>query len=66
MELSISQLRELIGGVQASPVAGDFGSPYKIVALDKGFVLHGRVNKVGEYIVIDDCKCYGYVSGSGS
>lgn len=36
------------------------GSEWKIVVADRGFVLHGKVAKDGEYIVIEECSCIRY------
>lgn len=58
MQVSMSDLKELLcGQASGASCVADFGSPYKIVVLDKGFVVHGRVTRSGSYIVIDECKC---------
>lgn len=49
-------IREALVGDDGPKETGHtFGSDWKIVVADRGFVLHGRVTKEGEYIVINDC-----------
>ena len=55
MQIELSELAALLGNRnQSAPT--DFGSDYKIVVLDKGFVVHGRVRRDGCYLVIEDCN----------
>lgn len=56
----------LVDGVEYFPRASD--SPMRIVVLDRGFVVVGAVSEVGDYVVIDDCRCvrrWGTTGGLG-
>ena len=56
------KIAELLSG-DGAPTArnpSNMGSEYKIVVLDKGFVIHGRVTFDGSYIVVSDCHCIRY------
>lgn len=49
-------LRDELSTEFGRQVQESFGSLWKIVVADRGFVLHGRVTRSGEYIVIEQCS----------
>lgn len=56
-DITLSQLTAIASALNGTTTSGAVGgSPYKIVVLDRGFVVHGRVRKEGAYIVIDECN----------
>ncbi len=63
MEVSLKDLKQLLcckenDANSSAQIIG--GSAWKIVVADRGFVLHGRVSKEGEYVIIEDCSCIRY------
>ena len=55
-----------IDGIEYSPVKAN--APWRIVVLDRGFIVVGRVSIDGSYVVIDDCSCvrrWGTTKGLG-
>lgn len=62
MEVSLKDLKQLLcceksDNANTSQLGG---SSWKIVVADRGFVLHGRVSKEGEYVIIEECSCIRY------
>jgi len=69
MQLSLSDLKELLCGSN-DPTCDDPSENlgWCIVVLDRGFVVVGRVQKSGCYMVINDCSCvrkWGTTKGLG-
>lgn len=58
--LRIVQTPTELTPIVSRQAASSFGSEWKIVVADRGFVLHGRVHRDGEYVVIEDCSTIRY------
>tara|TARA_R110000824_G_scaffold69785_4_gene179594 strand:- start:29 stop:442 length:414 start_codon:yes stop_codon:yes gene_type:complete len=68
MELSLQDLRELLGGSHEPPTLTTMHGGYKIVVCQRGFVYAGNVEFRGDYIIITDAvnlRVWGTTNGLG-
>jgi len=68
MELSMSDLRELVGGSHQPPTPTTMHGGYKIVVCQRGFVYAGDVTLSGQYLIIENAvnlRVWGTTKGLG-
>ncbi len=68
MELSLQDLRELLGGSHEPPTLATMHGGYKIVVCQRGFVYAGDVTLCGQYLIVENAvnlRVWGTTKGLG-